>query len=271
MTEPVQIKKLLDLATKTDTVTTNSSLNKLQNQMSRLMADKISGTSTRELGPPSASLQEIKVLQEKLIELEKKTQAVAFASQKIAGIMTVASVYTPLLVKDDREFKKYFRLKDMDMPIDQIKTKMQQEGISPDLLDTPDAVSPNDSGPEKGAYIPMTVADDPAFKKHFKLKSMEMPIDQIRMKMEGDGVDPALLDKPNSVSPNDPGPPLQMSMGNPASGKTLLSPPQGNFSLPSIPAAVVPYEPLYVKDDAKFTKYFKLREMGMPDEQISSR
>ncbi|CAI5743816.1 unnamed protein product [Peronospora destructor] len=94
---PVQIKKLLDLATKTDTMTTNSSLNKLQNQMSQLMADKISGTSTRELEPPGTSLQEIQVLQEKLNELEKKTQAVAFASQRTASIMTVASVYTPLL------------------------------------------------------------------------------------------------------------------------------------------------------------------------------
>ena len=32
------------------------------------------------------------------------------------------------------------------MPIEQIKIKMQQEGFSPDLLGTPDAVSPNDAG-----------------------------------------------------------------------------------------------------------------------------
>ncbi|CAI5732139.1 unnamed protein product [Peronospora farinosa] len=74
-----------------------------------------------------------------------------------------------------------------------------------DLLDTPDAMAPNDSGPEKSAYISMTVADDSAFKKCVKLKSMELPIDQISMKMEGDGVDPALLDKPSNVSPNDVG------------------------------------------------------------------
>ncbi|RMX67241.1 hypothetical protein DD238_001115 [Peronospora effusa] len=74
-----------------------------------------------------------------------------------------------------------------------------------DLLDIPDAMSPNDFGPEKSVYILMTVADDPALKKHFKLKSMEMPIDQISMKMEGDGVDAALLNKSSSVSPNDVG------------------------------------------------------------------
>ncbi|GMF12016.1 unnamed protein product [Phytophthora lilii] len=115
----------------------------------------------------------------------------------------------------------------------------------------------------------MTVADDPAFKKYFKLKSMEMPVEQIKMKMEVDGVDPTLLDTPNKVSPNDPG----ISAGYPSSGMAPLSPPQGangGFSWPSMPAAapVVPYEPLLVKDDPQLKKYFKLRQMGMPDEQI---
>ncbi|CAH0473964.1 unnamed protein product [Peronospora belbahrii] len=265
---PVELEKLLHLATKADIVTTNSSLDKLQNQISQLMADKKNRLGTRERGASGASLQEIKALQKKLNELEQKTQSVAFAS-RTTNLMTMATVvYTPLLVKDDRMFKKYFHLKGMNMPIDQIKIKMKAEGVNPGLLDTPDAVSPNDPGPENGAYIPMTVANDPAFKKYFKLKDMEMSIDQIRMKMESDGVDPTLLDKPSSVSPNDPGPPLQISTGYPSNGKTFPSSIYENFSWPSMPAAVVSYEPLYVKDDPKYTKYFKLQKMGMPDEQI---
>lgn len=59
--------------------------------------------------------------------------------------------------------------------------------------------------PTEGDYVPMTVANDPAFKKYFKLKSMSMPVDQIKLKMEADGVDPDLLDNPCKVSPNDPG------------------------------------------------------------------
>ncbi|ETI38623.1 hypothetical protein F443_15700 [Phytophthora nicotianae P1569] len=267
---PNQIKKLLDLATKSDAATTSSSIDKLQKQISQLMADKKNGV-TRERGSSGASLKEIKALQQKLTELEKKTQSVAYAPQ--SGGMTMArSVYTPLLVKDDPDFTKYFKLKSMNMPIDQIKTKMKSDGVSPDLLDTPDAVSPNDSGPEKGAYIPMTVANDPAFKKYFKLKDMSMPEDQIKMKMEAEGVDPRLLDSPNSVSPNDPGPPLQIPSGYPSNGAPLspLQGASGGFSWPSMPAAapVVPYEPLYIKEDPKFVKYFKLRQMGMPDEQI---
>lgn len=59
--------------------------------------------------------------------------------------------------------------------------------------------------PAEGDYLPMTVANDPAFKKYFKLKTMSMPVDQIKLKMEADGVDPNLLDNPTKVSPNDPG------------------------------------------------------------------
>lgn len=63
-------------------------------------------------------------------------------------------------------------------------------------------------------------------------------------------------------------PPLQILAGYPPSGKASLTPSHRNFSWPSMPAAVVPYEPLYVKDDPKYTKYFKLQKMGMPDEQV---
>jgi hypothetical protein len=51
----------------------------------------------------------------------------------------------------------------------------------------------------------LTVAEDPKFKKYFKLLAMNMPMDQIKMKMEADGFDPELLDHPNRVSPHDPG------------------------------------------------------------------
>ncbi|KAK1944620.1 WASH complex subunit 3 [Phytophthora citrophthora] len=264
---PIQIKKLLDLASKSDAASTSSSIDKLQKQISQLMADKKSGAAG-ERRSSGASLKEIKALQEKLSELEKKTQNVAYAPQS-GNMMARTSIYTALRVKDDPAMAKYFKLKSMDMPIEQIKIKMKADGVSADLLDTPDAISPNDPGPEKGAYVPMTVAEDPAFKKYFKLKGIDMPIDQIKTKMKTEGVDPDLLDNPNSVSPNDPGP--QVMSGYPSNG--MASPLQGSsggFSWTSMPTAapVVPYDPLYVKDDPKFQKYFKLRQMGMLDEQI---
>ncbi|KAG7401990.1 hypothetical protein PHYBOEH_008511 [Phytophthora boehmeriae] len=271
---PKQIKKLLELATKPDAANSSSnasSLDALQKQIAQLMAEKNDRNGTLKESS-DGSLKQIQELQQKLNELEKKTQGVAYAPQS-GGTVVARSVYTALLVKDDPDYVKYFKLKSMDMPIEQIKAKMEADGVSPSLLDTPDAVSPNDPGPEKGAYIPMTVADDPMFKKYFKLKSMDMSIDHIKMKMEADGVDPELIHTPTKVSPNDPGPPPpQVSMGYQSllPGMGPLSPPQGSdsrFSWP-VPAPVAPYEALLVKDDPQFKKYFKLRQMGMPHEQI---
>uniref|UniRef100_A0AAV1UT51 MYND-type domain-containing protein n=1 Tax=Peronospora matthiolae TaxID=2874970 RepID=A0AAV1UT51_9STRA len=202
---PIQVRKLLDLAARADTLTINSSLDKLQKQVSQLTADKKNGSSAHpERVEPSASLKEIRRLQEKLNELEQKTKAMTFAVPT-RGVTTVASVNTPLLVKSDPKLTKYFKLKDMNMPVDQIKVKMKGDGVCPDLLDTPNAVSPNDTGPKKGEYIHMTVVNDPVFRRYFELKSTDMPMDEIKMQMEADGVDPILLDEPDAVSPNDHG------------------------------------------------------------------
>lgn len=54
--------------------------------------------------------------------------------------------YVPLLVKDDPQFKKYFKLRGMGMPVEQVKLKMKAEEVDPDVLDKPDDVSPNDAG-----------------------------------------------------------------------------------------------------------------------------
>jgi hypothetical protein len=54
--------------------------------------------------------------------------------------------YVPLLIKNDPQFKKYFKLRDMGMPAEQVKLKMKAEELDPDVLDRPDDVSPNDAG-----------------------------------------------------------------------------------------------------------------------------
>jgi hypothetical protein len=49
------------------------------------------------------------------------------------------------------------------------------------------------------------VKDDLMFKKYFKLISMGMPQEQVALKMKADGLDASVLEKPEGVSPNDPG------------------------------------------------------------------
>ncbi|GMF34151.1 unnamed protein product [Phytophthora fragariaefolia] len=54
-------------------------------------------------------------------------------------------------------------------------------------------------------YEPLRVKDDPKFLKYFKLRQMGLPDEQIKLKMKAEEADPNLLDRPDDVSPNDPG------------------------------------------------------------------
>lgn len=151
---PQQIEKLLALSAKAENSAASTDIAKLQKQIAQLMeVQKESGARPRVVersgsGAP-VNLKDIKDLQRKLVELEKKTQGMGHASQNGAGgnfMPSTQRIYTPVLVKDDPAFRKYFKLLDMSMPVDQIRAKMETEGVSPSLLDTPDAVSPNDPG-----------------------------------------------------------------------------------------------------------------------------
>jgi hypothetical protein len=63
--------------------------------------------------------------------------ALAAAAGGAAGAMA-------LLVKDDPQYKVYFKMVNMGVPTGNIKLKMQMEGADPAVLDMdPNAVSPN--------------------------------------------------------------------------------------------------------------------------------
>ncbi|KAL0586979.1 hypothetical protein ABG067_003319 [Albugo candida] len=276
-----QVKNLLELARKADGFTNKKQIDSLQKQITQLMENQGSRVKQTSLDDSSS---EIDKLYRKLSELEKKTHSFhenggsgRYSMPQMNAFGPSRLIYTPLLVKDDPEFRKYFKLKDMNMPIEQIRLKMENDGVSEALLDTPNAVSPNDPGPTEGAYIPMTVDEDPAFVKYFKLLRLDMPKEQIRIKMEADGVDPSLLDHPKRASPNDPGP---------SENGYRMSVPEMNFgagfssNIAQNPRASWPLNPLLAhspskshvpllnKDDPSLEKYFKLARMGMPMEQI---
>ncbi|KAH9110003.1 hypothetical protein LEN26_013880 [Aphanomyces euteiches] len=281
-----QIAQLIKLSTKsTDVLKSSKEISSLKAQIDEMMksqatmqerAERVSHIQPAQVLQKSSSIKqkELESLMQKLEALEKRanfngpmsTQSATSFPPQMAASMAIPPpvvVYTPLLVKDDPKFKKYFKLLNMAMPPDQIKAKMEIEGVQASLLDTPNAVSPNDPGPPPGAYIPMTVGEDPKFKKYFKLLAMSMPVDQIKMKMEAEGVDPELLDHPERVSPNDPGPPNPIPLQVPSSA--LVFPQPDTIPVP----AAAPYTPLLVKDDPAFKKYFKLMSMGMPKEQVA--
>lgn len=144
-----QIKKLLELSSKSDNMADTKVIGQLQSQIEKLMEAQSKAVAQPSIRDRTASssapvkLKDIKELQKKLMELEKKTQNMPAGGGHMSGVQ---SIYRPLLVKDDPEFRKYFKLKEMAMPSEQIKAKMEGDGVNPALLDIPDEVSPNDPG-----------------------------------------------------------------------------------------------------------------------------
>lgn len=145
-----QVKNLLELARKADGFTNKKQIDSLQKQITQLMENQGSRVKQTSLDDSSS---EIDKLYRKLSELEKKTHSFhenggsgRYSMPQMNAFGPSRLIYTPLLVKDDPEFRKYFKLKDMNMPIEQIRLKMENDGVSEALLDTPNAVSPNDPG-----------------------------------------------------------------------------------------------------------------------------
>lgn len=69
----------------------------------------------------------------------------------------------------------------------------------------PAGMLPPASSAPSPPYVPLLIKDDPAFKKYFKLLQMGMPVEQAKLKMSAEELDPTILDRPDDVSPNDPG------------------------------------------------------------------
>ena len=122
----------------------------------------------------------------------------------------------------DYQYSKKFKLVAMGRPIEQVKMRMEQEGMDPSVLDLdmntvgfinipegeevkyPDGhvepcCKPGDVMPAAAAapatcqhkYVKMV---DYQYSKKFKLVAMGRPIEQVKMRMEQEGLDPSVLD-----------------------------------------------------------------------------
>lgn len=146
-----------------------------------------------------------------------------------------------VLVKDDPEYAKFFKLQSMGAPAAAVKAKMRQAGLNSDLLDTPDAEmlgKDDSSGQAPPAKKPVVlVKEDPEYAKFFKLLSMGAPAPTVKAKMQMAGLKPELLDTPDAP----------------------LNPPAE-----SKPAVLV-------KDDPEYAKFFKLLTMGAPPPTVKAK
>ncbi|KAG7395441.1 hypothetical protein PHYBOEH_003732 [Phytophthora boehmeriae] len=102
------------------------------------------------------------------------------------------------------------------------------------------ATSPTAAPSSSGSGV--AAKDHPDYLKYFKLLSMGLPAEQVKMKMEAAGVDPTVLDDPDAI----------IGGATPSAESTPSGPAGGAL----------------VKDDEQYAKFFKLMKMGMPAEQI---
>ncbi|KAJ0395533.1 hypothetical protein ATCC90586_006759 [Pythium insidiosum] len=140
---------------------------------------------------------------------------------------------------EHEKYAKFFKLKKMGMPLEQIKLKMSAEGLKADLLDAPDTLL-DEEGNEVKADTPKGVAvrDHEKFAKFFKLIKMGMPLEQVKLKASSEGLNAALLETPDVLVDSD---------GNPLAKEK---------------------EMVVVREHPSYAKFFKLAKMGMPRPQL---
>ncbi|EQC35460.1 hypothetical protein SDRG_07168 [Saprolegnia diclina VS20] len=106
-----------------------------------------------------------------------------------------------LAVKDHPKYAKFFKLQKMGMPPPQIELKMKAENLDTSLLATPDKLIPEKEEEAPAPPADVLVKDHPDYAKYLKLKAMGMPLPQIELKMQAEGLNPALLATPDAVVP----------------------------------------------------------------------
>ena len=94
-------------------------------------------------------------------------------------------------------YSKYFKMLKVGLSKETVKAKMQQEGHDPSILDkSPDEKVPkiNESN-TSGAEELVPVNEHPMYAKYFKMLKVGLPKENVKAKMQQDGIDPSFLDK----------------------------------------------------------------------------
>ncbi|CAI5744106.1 unnamed protein product [Peronospora destructor] len=160
------------------------------------------------------------------------------------------STRTGIAAKDHPDYLKFFKLLTMGLPAEQVKMKMQASGVDPSILDEPDVIIEGAApSANNAAAVLMTssgnlVKNDEQYAKFFKLLTMGMPSEQIKLKMSSSGLNPDLLDTPDAPMP----------------GSSVAA-----------TAAATSNQVMTVKGDPAYEKFFKLLKMGMPAEQVKMK
>jgi Subunit CCDC53 of WASH complex/Formin Homology 2 Domain len=165
-------------------------------------------------------------------------------SQSLASQKNQAAnrnVDTPL--KDDPEYAKYFKMLAMKLPMGAVKNALLRDGKDPCIMDLDherSVQSQKSSAKETGEDTGPVLKDDPEYAKYFKMLAMKLPIGAVKNALVRDGKDPGIIDL-------DPNKSIASQLG--------ADREEHDTGIP-------------LKDDAEFSKYFKMEKMGLPRDAI---
>jgi hypothetical protein len=149
------------------------------------------------------------------------------------------------------KYAQYFKMLKVGLPRDAVMKKMEQEGLdSQVLLLTPDAQIPLETPPPAGTSGPdaaaasaataemVAVAEHPKYAKYFKMLKIGLPAAAVKQKMQSEGVEPDMLDRP-------------------ADEKIPLNDAPASAAAPAV-------EKVALSEHPKYAKYFKMLKVGLP-------
>lgn len=106
--------------------------------------------------------------------------------------LAVSSVSDPDNPRNNPEYKKWFKLLDMNIPREHLELKMIAEGIDPSILDYKEPTPVPSASPDPSTD-PNNPRNNPALKKWFKLLDMGIPKEHLIVKIEAEGLDPSFI------------------------------------------------------------------------------
>ena len=163
---------------------------------------------------------------------------------------------TQVALKDHPSYTKYFKMLKVGLDKDNVRFKMEQDGISAEILDRdPNTlVSIDDESTGDGKddeAVPLSY--HPSYGKYFRMLSVRLPKDAIKAKMQQDGLNPDFLDRsPLELIPRGP-----LHSNNSIDQKAIRESSEADgVSLMNHPV---------------YGKYFKMLKVGLPAEAVKAK
>jgi len=96
-------------------------------------------------------------------------------------------------LKDDDQYKTYFKMLRLGIPVSAVKHKMTRDGLDPTILDLD-----HNKSVKSQVWRKRSIQDDPTYATYFKMISMGVPVGSVRHRMLRDGLDPAIIETQHS-------------------------------------------------------------------------